>query len=131
MTSAALRAGRGTAFRCGLVRVLRTSQVQGFVRRQAVFRAMPLFERGCDDRGGRKRGTARHTSSKHFVGYTSSLHFVAGAIDQCGECVSAHGAERKRYRDPRIARLLSPNFAATSRTAQPLCARAEGNHVKK
>ena len=71
MTSAALRAGRGTAFRCGLVRVLRTSQVQGFVRRQAVFRAMPLFERGCDDRGAQ----TRHREA-HFVQTLRRLHFV-------------------------------------------------------
>jgi hypothetical protein len=47
------------------------------------------------------------------------------------QCFSAHSAERKRCRDPRTARLLSPHskFSAAPRTAQPSCARAAGNHV--
>jgi len=61
------------------------------VRRQAVFRATPLFE----------------------------------------QCFSARGAKGKRCRDPRTARLLSPHskFSAAPCAAQPLCARAAGNHV--
>jgi len=60
-----------------------TSQAKRYgVRRQAVFRATPLFKHECGGRATRKSGAARHTSSLRFVVQnTSSKHFVAGAID--------------------------------------------------
>ncbi len=47
------------------------------LRRQAVFRATPLFEHERGDRVVRKSDAARHTSSPHFVVYTSSKPSLA------------------------------------------------------
>jgi len=46
------------------------TQVGSEARRQAVFRATPLFEQKCGGRAVRKNGASPHTRPKHFVVHT-------------------------------------------------------------